>query len=186
MIEFLSQPWPWYVAGPLIGLTLTLLLFVGGRRFGISSSLQHVCAAAVPGKSAYLRYDWRQKGTWNLLLVVGILIGGGVSGLFLSTGEPIALSEATVQDLDALGVALEPGLVPTSIYSLEAAATPAGFLLLVGGGFLVGFGARYANGCTSGHGVTGLANFELSALVSVLAFFAGGLIATHLLLPLIL
>lgn len=185
MIEFLSQPWPWYVAGPLLGLTVTLLLLVGSKAFGVSSSLQHACAAVVPGRSAYLKYDWRKKGTWNLVFVVGTLLGGVVAGQFLSTGEPVAVSEATVSDLEALGVAIEPGLVPTSIYSLEAVGTPAGLVVMVLGGFLVGFGARYANGCTSGHGVTGLANFKLSSLVAVIGFFVGGLVATHFLLPLV-
>lgn len=186
MIETLSEPWPWYVAGPLIGLTVALLLLVGGKAFGVSSSLRHLCAAILPGRSSYLRYDWRSKGLWNLLFVLGIVGGGALAGTFLSTGEPVAISEATKADLEALGVATDTGLVPTSIYSLEALATPAGFVVLVVGGFLVGFGARYAGGCTSGHGVTGLANLQLPSLIAVLGFFAGGLFATHFLLPLIL
>ena len=186
MIEVLAQPWPWYVAGPLIGVTVALLLAIGARVFGVSSSLQHVCAATVPGRSSVLCYDWRSKGLWNLVFVLGITLGGVVAGLFLSTGEPVAISEATRADLMGLGVSPDDGLVPTALYSLEAVATPAGFVILVIGGFLVGFGARYAGGCTSGHGVSGLANFQLPSLIAVLGFFAGGLIATHLLLPLVL
>lgn len=186
MIETLSQPWPWFVAGPLIGLTVALLLLVGGRAFGVSSSLRHVCAATFPGRSPFLRYDWRGSGLWNLVFVVGVVLGGVLAGTFLSTGEPVALSEATQADLAALGVATKSGLVPTDIYSFQALASPAGFTILVLGGFLVGFGARYAGGCTSGHAITGLASFQLPSLVAVLGFFAGGLLATHLLLPLIL
>jgi uncharacterized membrane protein YedE/YeeE len=186
VIETLSQPWPWYVAGPLIGLTVTLLLLVGGKSFGVSSSLRHVCAATVPGKSSFLRYDWYRTGLWNLLFVAGMILGGVLAGAFLSTDQPVAISEATQADLAELGLASESGLLPSEIYSLAALGTPAGFLILVGGGFLVGFGARYAGGCTSGHAITGLANLQLPSLVAVLGFFAGGLIATHFLLPLIL
>ena len=186
MIEFLSRPWPWFVAGPLIGLTVALLLLVGNKAFGVSSSLRHLCAATLPGKSPYLRYDWRKSGLWNLLFVVGIVLGGFVASQFLVNDDPVAISEATRGDLAELGITADDGLVPTQIYSLQAAATPAGFVVLVLGGFLVGFGARYAGGCTSGHGVTGLASFQLPSLIAVLGFFAGGLLATHLLLPLIL
>ncbi len=186
MIELLSEPWPWYVAGPLIGVTVALLLLVGGKAFGVSSSLKHACAATVPGRGDYLRYDWRKTGLWNLVFVAGILFGGLVAGTLLRSEEPVAISEATKSDLASLGVASDTGLVPTEIYSLAALATPAGFVILILGGFLVGFGARYADGCTSGHGVTGLANLQLPSLIAVLGFFAGGLVATHLLLPLIL
>ncbi|MEM1177755.1 MAG: YeeE/YedE thiosulfate transporter family protein [Acidobacteriota bacterium] len=186
MIESLSQPWPWFVAGPLIGLTVALLLLVGGRSFGVSSSLRHVCAATVPGKSPFLRYDWRRTGWWNLVFVAGVILGGLIAGTWLSTGEPVAISQATKADLSALGVATDAGLVPTDLYSVRALATPEGFIILVLGGFLVGFGARYAGGCTSGHAITGLASFQLPSLVAVLGFFAGGLAATHLLLPMIL
>lgn len=186
MLEFVSQPWPWYVAGPLVGLTVALLLLFGGRAFGVSSSLQHVCAATVPGRSLYLRYDWRRSGMWNLVFVLGIVLGGAVAGNLLASPEPVAISEATKADLAALGVVTSRGLVPPEIYSLEALATPAGVVVLVIGGFLVGFGARYADGCTSGHGITGLANLQLPSLLAVLGFFAGGLLATHLLLPWVL
>lgn len=186
MIEWLSQPWPWYAAGPLIGLTVTLLLVFGAKAFGISSSLQHICAATVPGKSPVLRYDWRRTGLWNLAFVLGVVLGGAVAGSWLENPAPIAIAEATRQDLAELGVAAGPGLVPAELYSFSGLATPAGFVVLVVGGFLVGFGTRYADGCTSGHGVTGLANLQLPSLVAVLGFFAGGLIATHLLLPLVL
>ena len=186
MFELLSQPWPWFVSGPLIGLTVALLLLVGGRVFGVSTSLQHICAATVPGRSSYLRYDWRRSGTWNLVFVLGIVVGGVIAANLLESPEPVAISEATKSDLAALGVGTSPGLVPSEIYSLEALTTPAGFVVLVIGGFLVGFGARYAGGCTSGHGITGLANLQLPSLLAVVGFFVGGLLATHLLLPWVL
>ncbi len=186
MIETLSQPWPWYVAGPLIGVTVTLLLLLGNKTFGVSSSLQHVCAATVPGQNPYLCYDWRQSGLWNLVFVLGIVLGGVVTGLWLSSPEPVAIAETTVADLAALGIANDGGLMPEEIYSLQALTSPAGFLVVVLGGFLVGFGARWAGGCTSGHGIMGLANLQLPSLVAIVGFFIGGLVSTHLLLPLIL
>lgn len=184
--SFLSRPWPWYVAGPLIGLTVPLLLLVTGKTFGISSSLRHMCAATVPGKSAYLQYDWRKQGLWNLTFAAGMVLGGALAGIFLANPEPVAISAATHADLAALGIEDFSGLVPEELYSFAALATPKGWLILVLGGILVGFGARYADGCTSGHGITGLANFQRSSLVAILAFFAGGVIATHALLPWIL
>lgn len=184
--DFLSQPWPWYVAGPLIGLTVPMLLLLTGKTFGISSSLRHACAATFPGKSAYLAYDWRRQGLWNLALAAGIVLGGSIAGVLLANPQPVAISAATHADLAALGIEDFSGLMPRDVYSLEALTHPAGWLVMVLGGFLVGFGARYADGCTSGHGITGLAMLQRSSMVAILAFFAGGIAATHLLLPLIL
>lgn len=186
MVEFLSQPWPWWVAGPLIGLLVPFLLVTTGKTFGISSSLQHACAAVAPGRSQYLNYDWRHQGLWNLVFALGIVLGGAVAAIVLRNPEPVAISAATQADLTALGLHDLSGLVPRELYSIAALGKPAGWLILVLGGLLVGFGARYADGCTSGHGITGLANLQLSSLVAILAFFAGGMIATHLLLPWIL
>ena len=186
MIDILSQPWPWYVAGPLIGVTAALLLVIGNKSFGMSSSLSHLCAATVPGKSPSLQYDWRRRGLWNLVFVVGVVLGGWIAGHGLDHPYPVAVSAATEADLAELGVSLGQGLVPEEIYSLRALATVEGFVVMVLGGFLVGFGARYAGGCTSGHGVMGLANGQWPSLVAVLGFFVGGLVATHLLLPLLL
>lgn len=187
-LAFLSQPWPWWVAGPLIGLVVTALLVVGGKAFGVSSSLRHACAATLPGKSSYLKYDWLKKGLWNLLFVVGIALGGLVAGQLIPNPGPVPISEATRHDLAELGISTgEPGgLVPEEVYSLGALASTGGILVMVVGGFLVGFGARYGGGCTSGHGVMGLATFQLPSLVAVLGFFLGGLVATHFLLPMVL
>ena len=183
MIELLSQPWPWYLAGPLIGIFAALLLTLGGRSFGVSANLRHLCAATAPGECSFLRYDWR-KGWWNLLFAAGIVIGGFSAGLFLSHPEAVAISEATRTDLAALGLAADAGFVPAEIYGVDALTSPRALLILIAGGFLIGFGARYAGGCTSGHAVMGLANLQLPSLVAVLGFFAGGLISTHFVLPL--
>lgn len=186
MLDSLTHPWPWYVAGPLIGLTVPLLLYSTGKTFGISSSLRHICAATLAGKSAYLRYDWRRQGLWNLALVAGIVLGGAIAGSLLAGPQSVAISPATQADLRALGIEDFSGLVPRELYSLGALGRPAGWLIMVMGGFLIGFGARYGDGCTSGHGITGLAGLERASAVAVLAFFVGGIVATHLLLPWIL
>jgi uncharacterized protein len=190
-MEALAAPWPWYISGPLIGLVVPLLLILGGKVFGVSSSLRHLCAAApLPqrAKPPFLRYDWRRVGLWNLMFAGGLLLGGALAVILF--GEPdtggTSISEATRGELAALGVNDLSGLVPADLISWAALLTPAGIMALAVGGFLLGFGARYAGGCTSGHAISGLANLQLPSLVAVVGFFAGGLLVTHLLLPLIL
>lgn len=164
MPEFLTKPWPWYVAGPIIGLFVPALLLVGNRQFGVSSNLRHLCAAIAPGSVDYFRYDWRRSGLWNLAFLLGILAGGFIVAGFLG---PLSL-------------------VPLDIFNWPALFTARGLAMMVGGGFLVGFGTAYAGGCTSGHGVLGLASFQLPSLLAVAGFFAGGLACTYLLLPLLI
>jgi uncharacterized protein len=184
-MPFLSQPWPWYVAGPLIGLMVPALLLLDNRTFGISSSFQHLCAALVPGRSTYFAYDWKKTGKWNLALALGTLLGGVVTATFLRNPQPIAISAATHADLAALGISNFAGLAPAEVFSWQSLGSKTGLLTMVGGGFLVGFGARYAGGCTSGHAIFGLSDAQLPSLIAVLGFFAGGLISTHFLLPFI-
>jgi uncharacterized protein len=188
--EILSPPWPWYVAGPLIGLTVPILLILGGKAFGVSGNFRHMCAAVPTGdrlKPSFLRYDWKKAGLWNLVFVLGVALGGFLAVALL--GVPDAgqhISEATRADLQALGLRDFSGLVPADLFSWGALAGPVGLAVLVLGGFLVGFGARWAGGCTSGHAISGLADLQLPSLVAVLGFFAGGLLVTFVLLPLIL
>ncbi len=179
---FVSGPWPWWLAGPLIGLFVPALLIVGNAVFGVSSSLRHVCAAIVPGRVEYFRYDWRKTGLWNLLFVLGILVGGFLAAHW-GGPQTVAISEATRQDLAKLGIRDFSGLAPRELFNWSALVTLKGFVLVVVGGFLVGFGTAYAGGCTSGHAISGLADFQLPSLIAVIGFFAGGLIATHLILP---
>lgn len=185
-----SAPWPWYVAGPLIGLIVPALLVFGGKAFGLSATLRHACAALpVPerAKPGFLRYDWRSAGLWNLVFTAGIAAGGFVGIRVLSDpSAPLALSADTVAALRDLGVTDLTGFVPSQLISWSALATPVGALMVLGGGFLVGFGARWAGGCTSGHAIAGLADFQVPSLVAVAGFFAGGLLVTHLLLPALL
>ncbi len=190
MLETLLGPWPWYVAGPLIGLVVPLFLLLGGRAFGVSSNLRHMCAAAPTPrrwKPEFLRYDWKSSGIWNLTFVLGVALGGFLALTLI--GIPDAgqsVSEATRADLRALGIQDFSGLLPDDLFSWGALLSPASLILIVGGGFLVGFGARYAGGCTSGHAISGISNLQLPSLVAVLGFFAGGLLVTFGLLPLIL
>jgi uncharacterized membrane protein YedE/YeeE len=187
VIELLSQRWPWWIAGPLIGLIVPLLLLYGGRLFGISSSLRHVCAATVPGRLPFFRYDWRSQGAWNLAFVAGLVLGGALAGTLLAADDAsVGISDETWHDLGALGIARQDGLAPAEIFDWDRVATTAGFVSLVLGGFLLGFGARWAGGCTSGHAISGLADRQLPSLVAVIGFFVGGLLATHLLWPLLL
>lgn len=185
MLDVLSQPWPWYIAGPLIGLMVPALYIFSGKAFGISSSLRHACAAILPSKAEYFNYNWRQKGLWNLILALGIVIGGFIGTSMLTNPNPINLSDATIADLSALGITNFNGLVPAEIFNWQNLMTPVGFLMLVLGGFLVGFGARYAGGCTSGHAITGLSNFQKASLFATLGFFIGGLLVTHFLYPIL-
>ena len=186
MLELLSRPWPWYVAGPLIGLIVPALLVVGGKMFGISANLRTACAIVAPGKVDFFNFDWKRSSGWNLAFAIGIVIGGFIAASFLHNPDPIAISAATRADLVALGITDFRGLVPRELFSWENMLTLPGFVMLGLGGFLIGFGSSYAGGCTSGHAIMGLADLQLPSLVAVIGFFAGGLITTHFLLPLIL
>lgn len=186
MTDLLAGSWPWYVAGPMIGLFVPLLLLLTGRAFGVSSSLKHACAATVPGTAAYFEYDWKASGLWNLIFVAGILLGGVLAVQFLGGGGPTGMSAATKADLRVLGLTEFSGLVPPELFSWSSLATLPGFASLVLGGFLVGFGARYAGGCTSGHGITGMATLQVPSLVAVVGFFIGGLVTTYVILPFLL
>ena len=186
MSEWLTQPWPWYVTGSLIGLMVPMLLLLRGKAFGISSSLQHICAAVLPGRHAYFDYNWREKGLWNLIFAGGVLAGGFLAGMLIPTDAPLTLSEATITDLSALGISNFNGLVPVEFFSWSALTSPTALILIVFGGFLVGFGTRYAGGCTSGHAIMGLSMLQKPSLYATIAFFIGGLVVTHFILPLII
>jgi uncharacterized membrane protein YedE/YeeE len=185
LIELLQNPWPWYVAGPLIGLTVPALLLVGNKAFGISSALRHICAAVVPAKIPFFQYNWR-AGIWNLFFVAGILIGGFIAGNFLSNPNDMVIAEATRTDLQQLGLHDFSGLLPAELFSVESIFSLRGLFFLVWGSFLVGFGTRYAGGCTSGHSIMGLSNLQWPSLVATICFMIGGFLGTHLLLPILL
>jgi uncharacterized membrane protein YedE/YeeE len=175
--------WPWYVGGPAIGLFVPTLLVVGNKVFGVSSNLRHVCAAVIPGSVEFFRYDWRRSGGWNLAFALGILAGGALAGQFLGGGTGVHISSAARDSLAALGIHDFTGLVPRELFHWGALLSWRGLVIIVGGGFLIGFGTAYAGGCTSGHAISGLADFQLPSLIAVIGFFAGGLIATWIIMP---
>ncbi len=184
-MDWLYKPWPWYVAGPLIGLTVPLLLLLDNKRLGISSSLRQICAAWVPANLPFLNYDWK-KDLWNLFFVAGVCIGGFVGGYVFANPNPVAVSESTQAYLNTFGIKLTTGLMPTELFSLSTLLSIKGFLLMGLGGFLVGFGTRYARGCTSGHGILGLSALQWPSLVATASFFGGGILFSRFVLPYIL
>lgn len=185
MIEILKQPWPWYVAGTIIGLIVPALLILGNKHFGISANLRHACAACFPANVKFFKYDWK-KEAWNLIFVAGIVLGGILTTQFLSTPAEIDVSPALLNELKTYGIDDTTKLVPPQIFSWESLFSLRGFILLVGGGFLVGFGTRYAGGCTSGHSIMGLSDRQLPSLIATVSFMAGGFIMANLILPYIL
>ena len=186
--DFISQPWPWWVGGIMIALILFLLLFFG-KEFGISANFRVMCAAdGADQYSDFFKFDW-QSQSWNLLVALGAMFGGYVAATYFAgaDGNIAHVSEATVRSLNDLGISVESGKVPLvpEFYSWPSLFTPLGFLMIVGGGFLVGFGARYAGGCTSGHAISGLSALQISSLIAVIGFFLGGLFMTYVIFPLI-
>ncbi len=185
MLDFLKNPWPWYVAGPLIGLMVPVLLLIGNKSFGISSSLRHVCAACLPAKIPFFNYDWK-KEIWNLFFVGGILIGGFIAVNLLSNGQPIQVNPKLQTELATYGITNYGSFVPADLFTWSSLLSLKGIFMMVIGGFLVGFGTRYAGGCTSGHAIMGLSNLQWPSLVATISFMSGGFIVANLILPYIL
>ena len=187
MLEAVSGHWPWYVAGPLIGLMVPVLLLVGNRLFGVSSNFRHICAITVPRSSPFFSYDWKRTGMWNLVFAAGIVLGGWIATHVIGTPDAVSgIGEAARADLAQLGITDYAGLAPRQIFSWSSLLTLPGLAIIVVGGFLVGFGARWAGGCTSGHAIAGLADLQFPSLVAVIGFFIGGLFVSYVVLPLIL
>ena len=186
MIELLSQPWPWYIGGPLIALIMVLLLWAGGE-FGVSQTLRITCSMLGAGKySDFFRFDWKSQ-MWNMVFILGVIIGGFIATQWFDNPEPINLSAQTVERLQNYGIAPESNeMVPLGIFSFSSLLTLKGMIFILGGGFLVGFGTRWAGGCTSGHAISGLSNLQLPSLIAVIGFFAGGMLMTFWILPFLL
>ncbi|WP_179336779.1 YeeE/YedE family protein [Winogradskyella ludwigii] len=184
-MEYILQPWPWYVSGPIIAIIMYLLLYFG-RTFGMSSNLRTLCAIGGAGKhSDFFKFDWKSQ-RWNLVVVLGAILGGFIAHYYLSEPAAIDLSDATIIDLKTLGFTdIGNSLLPPELFSWEAVFSIKGILILIVGGFLVGFGTRYAGGCTSGHAITGLSSLQLPSLIAVIGFFLGGLIMIHLIFPIL-
>ncbi len=185
MKEALLAPWPWYISGAMIAGIMVLLLFFG-KSFGMSSNFRTICSACGAGKKVkFFDFDWKSQ-MWNILFLIGTVIGGFITHLFLTNGEPVVIAESTISDLAALGIAAPTGMQPEELFGMASLTDPFNIALLAFGGLLIGFGTRYAGGCTSGHAISGLSNLQLPSLIAVIGFFIGGLTMTFIGLPLIL
>jgi len=191
IIEFLSQPWHWSISGLIIVFTMFMLLWFGGQ-FGASSNLRTLCAIGGAGSHVdFFDFNWKSQ-LWNLVFIISAIIGGYIAVNYLSSSDPVAISETTKAYLSSKGISFPEntsqglGYVPQEIYGTENFTNMRNLLMLIGGGFLVGFGARYAGGCTSGHAISGLSNLQVPSLIAVVGFFIGGLIMTWVILPYLL
>lgn len=184
-MEWILEPWPWYVSGPLIALTMFILLYVG-KNFGMSSNLRTLCTICGADKTCdFFRFDWKTQ-RWNLVVMVGTIIGGFVAANYLSNDQIPYLNPKTVKHLQEIGFeSAGKAYVPTELFGLQAFSDPKTLALLLIGGILVGFGARYAGGCTSGHSISGISNLQIPSVIATIGFFIGGLIMVHLIFPLI-
>lgn len=185
-MEWIFEPWPWYITGPLIGMFVPALLWLGSS-FGISGNLESICTLAGAGKvSDYFRFDMSTRIP-GLLFVVGAILGGFITSHWLTAADyQIDLTTSAKESIAALGISDMSGLQPTQVFNWEFLATWQGIIMLCVGGFLIGFGTRYAGGCTSGHSITGLSTFQPTSLIATIGFFIGGLISTWFLIPMIL
>lgn len=185
ILNIFTSSWPWYVAGPLIGLMVPLLLLIGNKTFGISSSLRHVCAACLPANIPFFKYDWK-KEIWNLFFVAGILAGAFLIANLSGNMEPVKINPKLATELSSYGITNFESLVPGDLFNWQNLFTAKGFIMMVVGGFLVGFGTRYAGGCTSGHAIMGLSSLQWPSLVATISFMTGGFIMANFILPSIL
>lgn len=185
MLETLKQPWPWYVAGTIIGLIVPALLLIGNKHFGISANLRHACAACFPAGIKFFRYEWK-KEIWNFFFVGGIIAGAIIASTVLADPDPVVVDPALVTELKTYGINDYSNLMPAELFRFDSLFTLRGFIMLVAGGFLVGFGTRYAGGCTSGHAIMGLSTLQFPSLVATISFMAGGFIMANLMLPYIM
>ncbi|AWX44776.1 hypothetical protein HME9304_01780 [Flagellimonas maritima] len=184
-MNWILQPWPWYISGPLIALVMFLLIMMG-KNFGMSSNLRTLCTICGAGKQAdFFKFDWKSQ-KWNLMVVLGVCIGGYIGANFLSLDTSVSIGLDTIAQLNSLGFdSAGKAYLPTELFSLSMFSDIKSITLLIVGGFLVGFGARYAGGCTSGHAISGLSNLQIPSFIAVVGFFIGGLVMIHILFPLI-
>ena len=183
-MESIYGMWPWYVSGPLISLIM-LALLLAGKNLGMSANLRTLCSAGGAGRwSDFFCFDWKSQ-RWNLVVLLGAVVGGFLGSNFLTDDPKVEISEESQAALVQMGFSQPEGYLPDELFGAEALATPGTIAILILGGLLIGFGTRYAGGCTSGHAISGLSNLQIPSLIAVAGFFIGGLIMTHFLLPLL-
>lgn len=184
-MDLIYQTWPWYVSGFIIGLIMLTLTYFG-KSFGMSSNLRSMCSIMGAGKrTAFFDFDWKSQ-RWNLLVVLGAMLGGFVAVNFMSDPSNVAINPNTIEQLAAYGIDAPNGkLAPDLLFGQQVFESPKGLIILLVGGLLIGFGTRYAGGCTSGHAISGLSNLQLPSLKAVIGFFIGGLLMAYLIFPLI-
>jgi len=184
-MNIIFQTWPWYISGFLIGMIMLSLIYFG-KAFGMSSNLRSLCSMAGAGKYvSFFDFDWKSQ-RWNLVVVLGAMLGGFVAVHFMSDPSNVDINPNTIAQLAQLGIDAPNGkLMPDALFGTQIWQSPKSILILLIGGILIGFGTRYAGGCTSGHAISGLSNLQLPSLKAVIGFFIGGLIMAHFLLPLI-
>ena len=176
--ELIYEPWPWWIGGPLIGIFVTLFLLIERKQLGISSSYQYICSKVSPWKLDYFRDTGRLK--WQFLFVLGVVLGGVL--VYLTTpAYDVALAEGAANRLATYGIGAQKGYLPEELYNWSTKS----IVVLGIGGILLGFGARYANGCTAGHAIMGNAQLAPSSIISTVFFFVGGLISTYLIIPIL-
>ncbi len=184
-LQFVSQPWHWSVGGVLLALIVFFMTWMG-QSFGVSTSFKALCSVAGAGKRVpFFNINIKQE-YWRLAFVLGALIGGLIAATYLKSPEAVDISASTIAYLQSIGIdysqadTIGSGLVFTELFNY---ASFKGVFLALAGGFLVGFGARYGNGCTSGHAITGMAHLQLPSFLTVIGFFIGGIFMTYLIFP---
>ncbi|SDX21901.1 YeeE/YedE family protein [Flavobacterium degerlachei] len=184
-MDIVFQTWPWYVSGFLIGLIMLCLIYFG-KSFGMSSNLRSMCTIMGAGKrTAFFDFDWKEQ-RWNLVVVAGAMLGGFVAVNFMSDPSNVDINPKTIEQLAHFGIDAPNGkLVPDALFGNAVFQSLKGILILLVGGLLIGFGTRYAGGCTSGHAISGLSNLQVPSLKAVIGFFIGGLIMAYFIFPLI-
>jgi uncharacterized membrane protein YedE/YeeE len=149
----------WAIGGGLIGTIVLALLYLTNRRLGVSTGFENACSL-VSDLPYFRREQLQGPGRWRLPFLAGLFFGGVLSAGLSGAWQPI-------WDL---------GMFDTAIGGGPAMKTA----WMFAGGLFIGFGTRLAGGCTSGHGIFGIANFEKSGWTATISFMAAGIVTTHL------
>ena len=185
MLDAILAPWPWWVGGPMLGLMVPILLILGNKEFGVSSSFRHICAATLKPGADYFKYKWKDSA-WSLALVGGVVVGSGIAVLFLGGDSAPPLTSEAQSLFLSWGMQPAVSLQPPELFSVSQLLTAPALLSLIGGGFLVGFGTRYGNGCTSGHAIMGISLLNIGSIVATISFFVGGILVSNFVVPIVM